>query len=414
MSAEFVGFDHKYVMQKRSVFFSFLFLSFVFFPSSLIPGGIRTGVALFSILFIVATLFLVRFRVGLIDFLLLLTSLSIFSSVVIAPGNVGFNEVVEVARPVFYLSTILFCRNYCRYLNLAMFANVLLFFIIAEFFVVVLQRLDVDVFVRLVSFIWNIDGNWEYRNTGTFSNPNILGGFLVFSWIGYAFLNGRGFVAEFILAGVVLFSLILSGSKTSIILFLLSIYFVYYLKYGFIRYLILSFFIVPLLLLVGYFWVVNNPDGNAYIIQILKIIEPGGLENIKSYSDRQNIWNSVISHYDDGGGVRFFLGYGPDKNMLLRSVDHEYIGIYYRYGFIGAALLYISIISYFIKLFSGFRLHEETRKIFHIVLVLSFILFVAGFVMESFSAWTYPFMLYIFVGIGLAKFDEHSNSRKKV
>lgn len=404
--------EERKIRLSRSYLFLFLFFLFLLYPTALFPGGIRFGIALLSVLFILTSVLSKNAKLDLGYYLFLLCSLSVLVSVTISAGYIFVNDIVEVARPIFYLSTVLFCRSYSGALDLKLFSRFLMLFIFIEFLFVFLQRLDVSNFVQFVELIWSLEGNWKYRNTGTFSNPNILGGFLVFSWLGYVFFNRDGVLSELLLTSVVLFSIVLSGSKTSIVLLVSAIYIVFFLKYSFVRFSFLSVAVVPIVLMAAYLWVTKNAVDNAYIIQLLNVFEPGGgLESVKSYSDRQSIWNEVVRNYDDEGLVSVLFGYGPDKDGFLRSVDNEYLGVYYRYGVVGALALYCPILFFVVRLYACRKLSSEVSSVYYAVLSTLVMLFIAGFVMESFSSWVYSFVFYVYIGLGLAKIDSIKENR---
>lgn len=379
-------------------------LLFLLMPGGVIPGGVKYGLIIASVFFLFFSYIVKPALFDISVCLFVLCSLVLLVSVTFSSSPLIVDDVVEVFRPALYFSIFIFSRRMARSTELRTVSYGLLVFIFFEFLVVCIQRLDIGPLVGVINVLWDTEKNWYARNTGTFSNPNMMGVFVIMAWVGFVFFN-RNVAANVVALAMVMVCVFFSGSRTSLALLFLSMVFIYILRYKAKRLWVFVLF-MPVVFYGIYKLLVFYSDSNPYMYEVLSLLETRDLSSVKTYSDREDKWFSIFRDYGSPAMFNYFFGFGPGKDSGLRFVDNEYIAVFIKYGVMGFLTLYGTILYLLFKVGWYRKSSVSIDSVFGAAVALVALLLVAGASLESFSSWQFPFLLYMYLGIGWAKIDE--------
>jgi hypothetical protein len=317
----------------------------------------------------------------------------IILSMLLNLDGVVLGDVFELARVGLYILIYVVAYNMghdFKYEKLLVVAKI---FIIFQFIFVLSQRFDVSVITGLMKVLWSDEGNWAFRNTGSFSNPNALGYYsIVASVVIIAYEKKSYFITRMVYAFIPLIIILLSGSRTSLAIYLGIIPFAFFRSGLFNRKTLgyISLF-VCFFVLIAYNIYTKYLDEHAYMAEIAFAIESGQLSKIGSFAMRLSLWDNILNSLD---GLDYVFGKGPGKGIGLRFIDNEYLALLSKYGLIGL-LTSVFIYSYLLFYINS-RTCSDYTKVFNLI-TASLIIF--GITGESFTSWYYVLPLYFMAGL---------------
>ncbi|MDR5886707.1 hypothetical protein [Vreelandella janggokensis] len=384
-----------------------LYSSIVFFllaPTSVIFGGLKACLA------ISATMFFLSFVAGrgvvsksvFFAFLLFLTAIAF--SFLYNSKYLVFDDYFDFMRVVFYFLVFTAAFISANEVNLDSVSKVLLFFILVQFVVVILQRLGLP--FGLVEAIWDIEKNWAWRSTGTFTNPNMMAISVLMSAIIYTFFTNSKFLTKALvltLAGLVIFA---SGSRTALVLVFLSVFVMTLLFFNFKKILI-SIFLAPIFLVSLYgLVVVFGVSSFGYSLEILNVFDDFDLSSVTTFQSRISTWSDLASLVNEFSFLNYFFGLGPGKGLGLRYVDNEYLAVYLKYGFFG--VYYLVLCCYLAGyVWLNRRVSKQVNDISNALLLIFFVLSVGGVTSETFSSWQLPVLFFLLTGLGWGRIEKY-------
>jgi hypothetical protein len=184
------------------------------------------------------------------------------------------------------------------------------------------------------------------RVVGTMTNPNFFGvitSFLFFSIISFYKKNKIDWILLILLFTFIL----LSGSKSALLI-----------SVGVTAMLLISssstsrikkisyILILGAFVLSGILFLYNNKDDFRYLSSIFILFEGGSIDDIKSISDRHDIWYTAQYLFNHTPGLaKFIFGLGPIAE--LNSLDNDFLYSFFRWGILGSILFYGLWVSFF-------------------------------------------------------------------
>lgn len=219
------------------------------------------------------------------------------------------------------------------------------------------------------------------RVVGTLTNPNFFG-FISAIFALFMFSQPRNSMSEWVLFCLLGFFVLISGSKSAFVIFILGVFLVSLIKKS-SSYILRLFLVAAVLFFVAglLFFFYENRDSFRYLSGLLVAFEGDGVEGIKSISDRLLIWEEAQALYERRQGVGVLLfGLGPIEP--LASLDNEYLYSFYRWGLVGSALAY----GFWVSMVLVAQPNSEGLKL---VLILIFAMGVVGLQAETFSSLIY-------------------------
>lgn len=373
-------------------------------PTKVVPGDVFGVIILSNILFLMVLLTWQKKIDIFLIFLTLQYMLVIGASMALNPGSLSFSDIFELGRPMQGLIIFSFFMNCGAGAKGRVLFYLLALFIIFELLIVLAQRNDISSVVAIISNIWNIEKNWILRNTGTFSNPNILGiyaisvVFLLRFWlrgpVGFSFYWLLGFLI-----------VLLTGSRTSLaamaVISLLVIMIegnhraISYVKRIIGMALFSVIFVSSILLFV---------EEDSYMGQILVLINSGDLGSVNSFAQRYSLWEYVTNLFFENSFLQFLFGLGPQKEAGLRYIDNEYLAVLVKYGLIGV----ISTSLWFLyPLYLALKSGQDAVKV---VLPQTVLVIIFGLTAETISSWQLAFFYFLSCGLAISWSENNARS----
>lgn len=221
--------------------------------------------------------------------------------------------------------------------NLENTMKVLKFIVIVNFIAMIYEMVTFEYIINIVAA-----NKYEFgRMQGIFSYSKEAGYFLLISFVFLRYFNVSMFYKV-----LILFSSILSGSRTAmvVILLILIIDYIYQshrkinLKKIFKQYLYLSIFILLTIFLASYYFA----DKTEYML--FRILSSFDLES-SSQQDRLYFWSIYFNSLDSYSIVQWIFGNGTYLNNLVgNGSENTYLMIISQVGLIGLSLFMIPII----------------------------------------------------------------------
>jgi len=214
------------------------------------------------------------------------------------------------------------------------------------------------------------------------------------------------FVNVLISAFVIVGSILLSGSRTSLVVFIASLMIALLLRWYYFRRINIKKNLnlklnrrkmYILLLLIFVFILIYN--ANTYMSKFLvnkfnelRYIFSGQSTEIKNLNARFNLWkrvykNEILSH--------FIIGQGSAKSMIT-IMDNSFLMSLYRYGIMGLLLEFAVYISLFLKYIKYIK--EEDSEIYLIPIILLFGYLISCIPANSFYELKLPYFLFFIFG----------------
>lgn len=382
---------------RKSTIFHFVSGYIFFIPTATWFGGQKFGLMMLMVLLSIFILLrYVQSDKPYIDyknfFVISLLFFPLLFSMVLNPRYLIIDDVVEILRVILYALIFIFSYLYGRNVKYSSFIFFAKVFLIVQILVVVLQRFEVELVLDLFRLVWDDEKNWAFRNTGTFTNPNVLSFFSIVALS--IILSGQVKVIIKLYFLLLAFTIIfLAASRTGLLAAIL-IGGLAFLNLQ--RNIILNFlkfiFIVLFLLLIIIYLLISFSEENYYISQILNLASTFDLDSISAFAQRLNHWDFVL---DKMSAYSWFFGLGPGKGIGLRFIDSEYLALIVKYGLFGFLMTSFVFTYIFISVQKVVG-YDCYKKFF--TLYLSLLLF-SGLAVESFTTWYYILPFFMFYGV---------------
>lgn len=206
---------------------------------------------------------------------------------------------------------------------------------------------------------------------------------------------------------VIIATIALSGSRTSLVVIIVSLITAILLQWYYLRRINIKKNmglklnrrkkIYVLLLLIFVFILIYNVNIylNKFVINKyseLKYIFSGQITEIKSFNARYNWWKEV---YKNEILPHFIIGQGSAKSMITIT-DNSFLMSLYRYGIIGLLLEFAIYISLFLKYIKYIK--EEDSEIYLIPIILLFAYLISCIPANSFYELKLPYFLFFIFG----------------
>lgn len=358
---------------------SIILSSVLVWPSFLIsPSNLNKQLTLL-LLIVLATYWVnkSKFKFGIIEFFLVLNFTYILLNTII--HLTSYRDFGDTIKSLGVFVFFVLGKNYLFYLKKKHFKmiNYLLIILVIFFFLKLTGILPVDISSLLYS-------DFGRRFFGFSNSPNYLwiNVFVLASFV----LNYRHSIPNYIFYILLyLFVLILTGSRTTLIL--LSIYILILLLKKISLKNILAFILIVI--------IVQQILLNLYIdnffikriIDLFNAIFSLDLRQISSFDSRITVWEDVVSRFS-------FFGSGPEKTGIS-IFDNSYITTLIRYGYLG---LFIELMPIVYLLFQR---TNYNLKIYQLSLIITFL--IAGIPSSIFYNLKAPYLFYFIMGTMLKK-----------
>ena len=185
------------------------------------------------------------------------------------------------------------------------------------------------------------------RVVGTMQNPNDFGALLIMA-SALAFSGGLFYKKKsirffsFFCLIIFTYSIILTGSRTAFILFIIVINFILCIKYPPLlilkrkRMLQRSLYVLIILSIIFFIIIKLAPDSFFFRLNTLR--KPFYTE---SWQAKVSAWNYVFNFIKSSP----IFGWGPCKSVIDFSIDNEWLLIIFRYGILGLCVFILWMIS---------------------------------------------------------------------
>jgi hypothetical protein len=338
---------------------------------------------------------------GMILALLALTMLSASISMSMSGEPLTPIRFSEIIKPVIFMIILMYAANVNLEYSAQEIKKTLVLaakmIIIGQLIVVIDQLLNIDFFAHFYDF-GKESGTEELltflRSTGTLGNPNY------FAWVilqcGILIQAFSREANRYYWLLLVLFMILLSGSKSIVVAFPLSMLLVTWLKGERVIFNRHNFYWLLFSIALGfgiYGFVIYFPD----VFPRLKILIALLTGEDTSGGGRYEIWERAYAYFliKEEGVLSWMFGLGPIE--MFRTLDNGYLYVFFRYGIFGLAL-HISILLYFIVRFYNYKDHELGALVVQYVLVGMLIEAQA----EALAGWQLPILLYFYAGLGIS------------
>jgi len=389
-----------------SYYFILVYAYIVVMPSATWFGGQKSGILFLVAILLMLLMFKSFNRSGIskrLGFLIYMFFLPLVISVGVNFEFLIAADIYEFLRILIYLLVAIFGYQYGGKIsyNQILFASKII--IIFEFFFVLMQRMEVSFVLSIFQFIWNNEKNWLYRNTGSFTNPNMLGFFMILMAIVVGVSEEKK-VKKNIVFLVVFVIIFLTGSRTSLMVYMIIIPFSLIDDRHFFKNLSKVLFVLAGLS-VMFYWVVEfYGEENKYMYELLSILYSGDINSVATFSYRLELWQNIISKINDSN---FFWGMGPGKGIGLKYVDNEYIALFSKYGIFGFLFnfsIYIILMRYVNKDNVNFCKKDKDIYFFaRFMNIYFFVMLIFGITAETFTSWLYVLLFFAFLGVLVRK-----------
>ena len=187
------------------------------------------------------------------------------------------------------------------------------------------------------------------RIVGTTGNPNEFGMLMVMAsslaLIGTLWVRKLNFKTfSFISFCIFSFAVILTLSRSALIVFLINLLFILFLQYpkrfGLRGKTRLIFLVLPTIIILGLIIIQIAPP--KFVMRITSALS---IETDVSFQSRLNIWKENLSIWKQSP----VFGWGPGKDTMTTIVDNEWLLLLRRYGIIGVVIF----VFWFWNFYSG-------------------------------------------------------------
>lgn len=327
-------------------------------------------------------------------FLFLITFSMVFSMML--NGNLNIDSI---AKPILFGSLVYFGYFVNKGKDAEVIKNSLrrlaYIVIFIQLIVGMTQLFGIDVFGILYSMEKTRAWGSIVRIAGTMANPNIFSWVLIIMSVNIWLFERKTFKKLF-WVGIALCLVFLSGSRSMLLMFPLSILFVeiFTQKKSAVFYFIKVPFYSALLFGAYHFaiWFLTKYETQfPYMSQLLSIIETGELDSINSFDHRQFMWERALSNINSEWQWIFGTGGMVDK------ADSDYVFSIANFG-IFYVILQLSM--YLLIAYFFFKLKDKKIK----ALGIQYILFslIIGYQAETLSGWNYPIFIMFYTGIAIS------------
>jgi hypothetical protein len=290
-----------------------------------------------------------------ISFLFIITivsTVSFIASFIFSHYDITFSDSAAFFRPLIFF--FIFCvglitssqMNGSQYDASSAFRTISIIFIISQTPFILMNILGVNSLSAIYDFSKSKPLGSGLRVVGTMTNPNFFGvitSFLFFSIISFYKKNKIDWILLILLFTFIL----LSGSKSALLI-----------SVGVTAMLLISssstsrikkisyILILGAFVLSGILFLYNNKDDFRYLSSIFILFEGGSIDDIKSISDRHDIWYTAQYLFNHTPGLaKFIFGLGPIAE--LNSLDNDFLYSFFRWGILGSILFYGLWVSFF-------------------------------------------------------------------
>lgn len=338
---------------------------------------------------------------GLLLALLASTMLSSTISMSMSGEALTFLRLSEIIKPAIFMVIFIFAANVNLNYSIPEIKRTLVLaaklIVFGQLIVVVDQLLDIELFSLIYDYGKESSSEEMYtflRSTGTLGNPNY------FAWvilqcavIFQLFLNSKN---RFLWLFLSLFLILLSGSKSILVAFPISMIIVTWLKGGRVVFnkhnlywLIFSIGMVTIV----YNFVITFPDVFPRLQALIALLTGEDA----SGGGRYKIWEKAHSYFlmKEQGVSSWIFGLGPID--MFKTLDNGFLYMFFRYGIVGLTL-HISILLYFLTKFYAFYDRQLGGLVVQFVLV--------GILLETqaegLAGWQHPILLYFYAGLTIS------------
>jgi hypothetical protein len=248
------------------------------------------------------------------------------------------------------------------------------------FFIVIFHIFDISVGKTFVDIFFGSSKDkvvleqFLFRQTGFFSNPNWAGLFLSWALSFVIFVKPYSKILNFFVVLLCFLLVLITGSRTGLICSITVFAFYIYMKIGWRTWIFLGIFVIGFSYLINFETFVQFlPLHNRDLARA--IFEFGNLREVKTFSDRIEIWNGALDFYFYNN---YLFGTGPLKSLTGSVFDSQYIKWLIWYGSVGLivhALFFLSLFLNVLKISNRTlgvqRRISESLVVMHIVLGVS-------------------------------------------
>jgi len=317
---------------------------------------------------------------------------------------VHVRDIFELFKYLIWIVIFLYAYEVSKKCNIFNVSKIFYYILLFEFFIILCQIFNIDSLNQIINYFFNLNKYFTTgRTTGTFSNPNLFGFWIIIIYFYIRIISKNQFNMRLFLLSLIM--VVLSSSRTMLLLFLM-----FNLYYEFnIRKLLSIYGVYTLVTLsiVGYiainFILASDIFIFKYLSELINLFLNGNfdLSSVSSFSQRLNIWSEVLNFINNDESSKFIFGFSPRKEYGFTFIDNQYLFTYFRWGILGSAFFYI-IWIYIYYLISKLSKNSDLNRISSFLKLYIWLLVCYGMLGESFSSWTLVLPLFYFLGGGIS------------
>jgi hypothetical protein len=345
--------------------------------------------------------------------LYIISSCYLLAISILFESSVAGKDFNEIIRWITYLLIYVCVYNYIpdsikQYDKLLFFLQkVLKFFLLVEFIAVFIQ--SNSFILNLFGLIWDMHKYWPMRRIGTCDNPNTLSILITIAYTCIYLLekNSKQKIFYFFISLIVI---LLSGSRTGLISFML-IFLVNYLMLN--KFTIKTFFLffgVICLFTIVFQFLLTKIPAFIYMSEILKLFERSDMSGVRTLDFRHNLWIELLDMFYNSSFVQILFGVGPSKNSVFHIIDNDYLTIFIKTGIIGS---FLSILFYF---GNSIYFFFNRKYIFSKLMISVMLIFaISAYTGATFTSWYLAQFFFFFYTLAhkeiqIRKNDNNNNS----
>lgn len=240
------------------------------------------------------------------------------------------------------------------------------------------------------------------RTTGSMYNPNTFGMMILNLYTVIILFSRPCFKGQVTLTSIFLLLVLLSGSRTSVMLFVIFMPLILVLSridnFTMKSLFKASFFGFALIVLLVYLFFVflENYGGTFRYIARITQLDYRNFEvfalSVAEQSGRYLKWISKWDHFASQPGIaKWFIGRGVDD--VFRVGDNDYFYSFWHWGALGA------IASYLVYVSAILLCPKANRSLRLTLIVIFFQLAAFGLMLETFSSWFHPVLFWVLAGM---------------
>lgn len=341
-----------------------------------------------------------------VSFLIILSILITFS-ILFNQENVSISSIIHSIKPIFFVLILIFSYLFSIGINKSVLfskiSRMALFLLIFQLLVGSLQAMNFP----LINEIYNSEKvtgiGGKLRVVGTLNNPNILA-WTVSQLAVIMILFEKRKILKIVGIAIAVILIILSGSRSFIVLLPIIISFVYLFKS--LRSVSRIFLAIPIFLVailsslkIIEWFIYRYQHIFPYLSQLTNVFETGDLRSVNSFNLRISIWENGLERL----GNSWLFGVGP--NTIKYGLDNDYL-----YALINYGLVYLIIQTAMYLLMLIWFLNYKDRNIRMLGLQAILFSFVISFQADTISGWFYPILILFYLGISVGML---TNSQKE-